>query len=141
MKTAAKICIVGIYLASVAVLGFFTSGCAGLGRIGQAAVGVVAPEYKATADNLYQLLKDDQLAASLEVEVVLVDKEDKIYRKGDLDPVVLTSRRAYTWDSLPRGAWERFLGDAKAPPADLAAQKQAFADALKSISTSPAKKD
>ncbi len=134
----AQIFALGTILAMLAML--FGGGCAGLGRTASGFAGLVAPEHKATADNLYALLRDDQLASSLDVEVALEDKEGRIYRKADLTPVVLTSRRAYTWDSLPAGAWDRFLGAAPDRP-DLAAQRKALADALATIpSTPPAEK-
>ena len=111
-------------------------GCNSLGRVGQGVVGLVAPEYKATADNFYQLLLDDQLAASLEVEVVLESADGQIFRKADLRPVVLTSRRAYEWSALPRGAWQRFLGEGGAKlSAEQEAQRNELSNALKQIPT------
>ena len=130
----AQIFALGTILAMLSML--FGGGCATLGRTASGFAGLVAPEYKATADNLYALLRDDQLAASLDVEVALEDKEGRIYRKADLTPVVLTSRRAYTWDSLPAGAWDRFLGSAP-DLSGVAAKKKALADALATIPSTP----
>ena len=137
MNTTLKIIhvLVGVSLITIAICGGM--GCAGLGRTAAGIAGLVAPEHKATADNLYALLRDDQLAASLDVEVALEDKEGQIYRKADLTPVVLTSRRAYTWDSLPAGAWDRFLGSAP-DLSGVAAQKKALADALATIPSATA---
>jgi len=125
-----------IALLSIALL----TGCGTLGRVAQTGVSVFAPEYAATADNLYRLLLDDQLAASLDVEVVLENAEGRIYRKGDLKPVVLTSRRTYDWDTMPRGAWQRFLGqDAPKLSAEQEAQRKQLEDALKSLPTAEPK--
>jgi len=137
----AQIFALGTILAVLCALGGM--GCSNLGGLGRTAAGLaglVAPEHKATADNLYALLRDDQLASSLDVEVALEDKEGRIYRKADLTPVVLTSRRAYTWESLPAGAWDRFLGGAPDRP-DLAAQRKALADALATIPSTPSKEE
>ncbi len=124
---------------AAAVLLLLSSGCAGLGRAAQFGAGLAAPRYKASVDNLYQLFLDDQLAASLDVEVVLEDKEGRIYRKPDIRPVVLTSRRSYDWDSLPRGAWQRFLGETSRLSPEQQAQRNAFAEALKTIPSTPEK--
>ena len=117
---------------AIIIAAAFLSGCAGLGRVAQFGAGIVAPEYKATVDNLYSLLLDDQLVASLDVEVVLQTADGQIFRKADLSPVVLTSSRTYDWESLPRGAWQRFLGTA---PDTSAAdeQKRLLAEALKAV--------
>lgn len=135
MNHSQKILSIAILLLGLTLLSGM--GCAGLGRAASGLAGLVAPEYKATADNLYALLRDDQLAASIDVEVALEDKEGRIYRKADLTPVVLTSRRAYTWDSLPAGAWDRFLGSAP-DLSGVAAQKKALADALATIPSATA---
>ena len=135
MKTLVRIAALLAAAAAFALLGL-SAGCSSLGRTAAGIAGLVAPEHKATADNLYALLRDDQLASSLDVEVALEDKEGRIYRKADLTPVVLTSRRAYTWDSLPTGAWDRFLGGAPDRPA-LAAQRKALADALAAVPSTP----
>lgn len=131
----AQIFALGTILAMLSLL--VGGGCTSLGRTAAGIAGLVAPEHKATADNLYALLRDDQLASSLDVEVALEDKEGRIYRKADLTPVVLTSRRAYTWDSLPAGAWDRFLGSAP-DLSGVAAQKKALADALATIPSATA---
>lgn len=132
-----QIIVIGV---AAAIISLLFGGCSTIGRVGSAAAGLFAPEYKATADNLYALLLDDQLAASLNVEVVLEDAEGRTYRKADLHPVVLTSRRSYTWDQLPRGAWERFLGEEKGRDA-VDGHKQALANALAAIPSAPANKD
>lgn len=136
MNIILRITAVLAFAAAMVLIGL-SAGCTSLGRTAAGIAGLVAPEHKATADNLYALLRDDQLASSLDVEVALEDKEGRIYRKADLTPVVLTSRRAYTWDSLPAGAWDRFLGAATDRP-DLAAQKKALADALATIPSATA---
>lgn len=136
MKITFRITAVLAFAAAMVLIGL-SAGCSSLGRTAAGLAGLVAPEHKATADNLYALLRDDQLASSLDVEVALEDKEGRIYRKADLTPVVLTSRRAYTWDSLPAGAWDRFLGGAPDRP-DLAAQRKALADALAAVPSTPA---
>lgn len=132
-------------LLAILVLPALLSGCAGLGRAAQGVAGLVAPEYKASVDNVYKLLLDDQLAASLEVEVVLESMDGQIFRKADLRPVVLTSRRPYEWDNLPRGAWQRFLGEASRLPPEQKAQRSALAEALQGIPSTatetPKKKD
>ena len=126
-----------VFAASAALCAcIVASGCNSFGRVVQGAAGLAVPQYKASIDNVYRLLMDDQLAASLDVEVVLEDKEGRAYRKTDLRPVVLTSRREFEWDALPRGAWSRFLGETEATRTpEASAQIDALSNALKTIPT------
>lgn len=131
MKNRMKIVPTSILLAVIALC----SGCLqAFQGAADLAIGQVAPEYRATADNLFDLLTDDQLARSLEVEVMMEDTEGKLYSRDDIKFVVLTSRRSYGWDEVPRGVWERFLGETNTVnDADLQAQKDVLADLLKDI--------
>ena len=110
-------------------------GCANLGRIAQGAAGIIAPEYKASVDNVYNLLLQDQLLASLELEAVLITRDGRILRKDDLRPTVLSTQQAYAWDALPKGFIPLFLGNAERLPPE---QRKALADALKAVPATPA---
>lgn len=114
------------------------SGCGTFGRVGQGVVGLVAPEYKATADNVYNLLLNDQLLATLGLEAVFITKEGRVLRRDDVTPTVLTTQQAYSWDNLPRGFIPLFLGEESRLPPEQAEQRSILSDALKSIPTTAA---
>ena len=129
------------HLGSTIAIGFATAalcGCAGLGRVVQGAAGIIAPEYKASFDNVYGLLLQDQLLASLELEAVLITRDGRILRKDDLRPTVLSTQQAYAWDALPKGFIPLFLGNAERLPPEQAEQRKALADALKAVPATPA---
>ena len=111
--------------------------CASLGRIMQGAAGIIAPEYKASFDNVYGRLLQDQLLATVGLEAVFVTKEGRILRNDDLTPTVLTTQQAYSWESLPRGFVPLFLGEKSRMPSGAAEQREELANALKSIPTEP----
>ena len=124
------------FLCVVAILS--GTGCASLGRIMQGAAGIIAPEYKASFDNVYGLLLQDQLLATVGLDAVFVTKEGRILRKDDLTPTVLTTQQAYSWDALPKGFIPLFLGNAERLPPEQAEQRKALADALKAVPATPA---
>lgn len=129
MKHALKV----LPLIAVLLLAVLLSGCAGLGRAAQGVAGLVAPEYKATADNVYNLLLQDQLLATLGLEAVFITKEGRVLRRDDVTPTVLTTQQAYSWDSLPRGFIPLFLGEGTRLPPEQAKQRSALAEALQGI--------
>ena len=121
-----------ILLAIISALG---GGCASLGRVAQSAAGLIAPEYKATADNLYSLLAQDQILASIGMEAVLITSEGRVLRKDDVTPSIIPRQQSYSWDALPAGFFSLFSGDNPRATPELEAQRQALSDALKAVPT------
>ena len=133
---SAKAAVLLLYAAAFALLAA-CQGCASIGRAGVGLVKVFAPEYAATADNLYGMLLDDQIVSSLDLELVLIASDGRVYRKQDLMPAIRAGEQRWTWDTVPQAYLRRLVGESAASK-DLDAYKRQLADALKAV---PAGKD
>lgn len=133
LNLAARMLVLAVYVLAAAVL-IAAQGCAGLGRVAKTAVGFAAPEYKATADNLYSLLADDQIFRD---DKIVIGIETPDGRRWPIDDIKIVGRAEDSWSlgNVPPGVMRRLSKAPRSP--SIAEQSKILSDAFKSVPTTP----